>query len=95
MELQYIIKKNLLNSSFSSGIIKKLCKALDIATIQMSTLYNVQSQIRYTMSAAVANPKSQMAEAYVQKHRIPELFENMTAALIHTQPGYYWYQLPV
>ena len=36
---------------------------------------------------SAANPKKQMAEAYVQKHRIPELFENMTAALIHTQPG--------
>ena len=32
-------------------------------------------------------PKNQLAEQYVQKHRIPELFENMTAALIHTQPG--------
>jgi hypothetical protein len=39
------------------------------------------------MSATAPNPKSQMAEAYVQKHRIPELFENMTAALIHSQPG--------
>ena len=41
------------------------------------------------MSVAIDNdnPKSQMAEAYVQKHRIPELFENMTAALIHAQPG--------
>jgi len=38
------------------------------------------------MSVASNNPKSQMAEAYVMKHRIPELFENMTAALIHTQP---------
>ena len=39
------------------------------------------------MSAATSpNPKSQLAEAYVQKHRIPELFENMTAAIIHTQP---------
>jgi len=40
------------------------------------------------MSVAIDNdnPKSQMAEAYVQKHRIPELFENMTAALIHAQP---------
>jgi len=40
------------------------------------------------MSVAGENetPKGQMAEAYVQKHRIPELFENMTAALIHAQP---------
>ena len=36
--------------------------------------------------AATDNPKRQMAEAYVQKHRIPELFQNMTAALVHTQP---------
>ena len=40
-----------------------------------------------TTAAVPTNPKSQMAEAYVQKHRIPELFENMTAALIHSQPG--------
>eukprot|EP00116_Pleurobrachia_bachei_P005540 sb/3465802/ len=40
-----------------------------------------------TRKMSAANPKKQMAEAYVQKHRIPELFENMTAALIHTQPG--------
>ena len=52
-----------------------------------NTLLCFELKVIKIMSAPAPNPKSQMAEAYVQKHRIPELFENMTAALIHSQPG--------
>ncbi len=38
-------------------------------------------------SAPVANPVEQTGTDYLQAHRIPDLFHNLSASLVYNRPG--------
>ncbi len=50
-------------------------------------LFYLSFQMDNEPNAPVANPIEQTATDYLQKHRIPDLFHNLSACLVYNKPG--------